>query len=430
MNPLIDNVPEIPLGIIAVVFLLIGGLMSAADAALQRITRTEAAEAYTSGKRGGDRIIDIVARRPAVAAGIAIVRSIADIVAASCFTMFFAALLHEWWQVILAAVAAGIVVVVLIGLASPRAWGGRYPVEVLGFLSVPLRAFGTIFTPLMRKPTQPANGEEDTTQQDQLAVMVERVAESEALEEDERQLLQSVFELGRTLTREVMVPRTDMITISAEHNLDKALSLFTRSGFSRVPVIGESTDDILGILYLKDVLRRGHHRLDADRLRVRDVMRDPVFVPETKVVDELLRDMQSTYFHMALAVDEYGGIAGLVTLEDLLEELVGEMVDEHDRAEPEVEQLDTHVFRVPARLPIDDLGELFGLSLNDDDVDTVAGLFAKALGRVPIAGAKTDVMGLHLESDRFQGRRRRISTIIASLAADHEELEESDATHD
>jgi integral membrane transporter with CBS domain len=153
-------------------------------------------------------------------------------------------------------------------------------------------------------------------------------------------------------------------------------------------------------------------------------MRDPVFVPETKVVDDLMRDMQADQVHIALVVDEYGGIAGLVTIEDIVEELVGEISDEHDRAVPEVDVLADGVFRVPARLPIGELGDLFGVKLDDDDVDTVGGLFAKLIGRVPIAGSTACVGGIHLSAERFQGRRRRLATIVARRA--HEEGEDDE----
>ncbi|MDD9205169.1 transporter associated domain-containing protein, partial [Georgenia sp. 10Sc9-8] len=164
-----------------------------------------------------------------------------------------------------------------------------------------------------------------------------------------------------------------------------------------------------------------HRRPDAEDAVVAEVMREAVFVPETKLVDDLLREMQAESFHIAMVVDEYGGIAGLVTIEDLLEELVGEMTDEHDRAEPEVEDLGDGVVRVPARLPIGELGDLFDLEIEDDDVDSAGGLLAKALGRVPLSGAQVDVHGLHLVAERTEGRRRRISTILVSQVAPAQE---------
>ena len=242
--------------------------------------------------------------------------------------------------------------------------------------------------------------------------MVERVSDSTVLDESDRELLQSVFDFNHTLVREVMVPRTDMVSIGIDAPLDKAMSLFTRSGFSRVPAVGESADDLHGVVYLKDVLRRWL-RGNTESLTVADLMREPVFVPETKVVDDLMREMQANQVHIALVVDEYGGIAGLVTIEDLVEELVGEISDEHDRSAPEVDVVEEGVYRVPARLPIADLGELFGVKLDDDDVDTVGGLFAKLIGRVPIAGSRASIGGISLTADRFQGRRRRLWTVLA-----------------
>jgi CBS domain containing-hemolysin-like protein len=221
-----------------------------------------------------------------------------------------------------------------------------------------------------------------------------------------------------------MVPRTDMVTIDADEPLGRAITLFTRSGYSRVPVIGESTDDLRGVLYLKDVMRRVHRRSDTAGLTVADVMREATFVPETKLVDDLMREMQADSVHIAMVVDEYGGIAGLVTIEDLLEELVGEMVDEHDRAEPEVEEIGNGTVRVPARLPIDELGDLFGLEIDDDDVDSAGGLLAKALGKVPLPGAAVDVLGIHLVAERAEGRRRRVSTLLASRIPEDDETQE------
>ena len=191
-----------------------------------------------------------------------------------------------------------------------------------------------------------------------------------------------------------------------------------------MPVYRESIDDVIGVLYLKDVIRRVHRRHQHDDLRVADLVREPVFVPETKIIDTLMREMQADQVHIALVVDEYGGIAGLVTIEDLVEELVGEISDEHDRALPAVEELEAGSFRIPARMPIDDLGDLFGIELEDDDVDTAGGLFAKSIGRVPIRGAETTVAGIHMVADRFEGRRRRLSTIIVAREETEDEGED------
>jgi CBS domain containing-hemolysin-like protein len=187
-----------------------------------------------------------------------------------------------------------------------------------------------------------------------------------------------------------------------------------RSGFSRIPVIGENVDDILGIVYLKDLVRRtSDDDPEAGTEPVGGIMRPATFVPESKPIDDLLREMQAGRTHMAVVVDEYGGTAGLVTIEDIVEEIVGEIADEYDVAErPPVERLDDGAVRVTARLPVEDLGELFGVELDDSEVETVGGLLAQALGRVPIPGAMAEIRGLRLVAEGTTGRRNRIDTVL------------------
>jgi magnesium and cobalt exporter, CNNM family len=235
----------------------------------------------------------------------------------------------------------------------------------------------------------------------------------EALEEEDVEYVRGVVNLGDTLTHEVMVPRTDMITIAAGTPARKAMVLFMRSGFSRVPVVAGGFDDTVGVLYLKDVVKETWDDPDALERPVDAFMREPVFVPESVPVDDLLRRMQDDVFHMAIVVDEYGGVAGLVTIEDALEEIVGELVDEHDRAEPEPEPLSGGAYRIPARMPLDELGELFDVEIDDEDVETAAGLLAKALGKVPIPGTSASAHGIVLVAERVEGRRRRLTSLIA-----------------
>jgi CBS domain containing-hemolysin-like protein len=210
-----------------------------------------------------------------------------------------------------------------------------------------------------------------------------------------------------------MVPRTEMVWIEGPKTLQQALYLFLRSGFSRIPVIGESVDDVLGVLYLKDVIRRTQSGdPGATAGAVADLMRPATFVPESKPVDDLLSEMQAARTHLVIVVDEYGGTAGLVTIEDILEEIVGEITDEYDVERPPVEQLGDGAVRVTARLPIEDRGELFGVELPADEVETVGGLLAQTLGRVPIPGATVDVGGLHLIAEGTTGRRNRIDSVL------------------
>jgi CBS domain containing-hemolysin-like protein len=229
------------------------------------------------------------------------------------------------------------------------------------------------------------------------------------VEHGEREMIYSVFALGDTIAREVMVPRTEMVWIESDESAHRALALALRSGFSRIPVIGDDVDDVRGVVYLKDLVRLGR---DGSDPKIADVMREPTFVPESKPVDDLLREMQSARIHIAIVVDEYGGTAGLVTIEDILEEIVGEITDEYDVERPTVERLDDGGARVTARLSIEDLSELMGVEIPPGDVETVAGLLAQALGKVPIPGARARSHGLELTAEGTAGRRNRIDSVV------------------
>jgi CBS domain containing-hemolysin-like protein len=210
-----------------------------------------------------------------------------------------------------------------------------------------------------------------------------------------------------------MVPRTDMVFIESDKTVEQALSLAMRSGFSRIPVVGENEDDVVGIAYLKDIVAWSHDHPGADATeKAATVMRPASFVPDSKPVDELLRQMQAQRNHMVIVIDEYGGTAGLVTIEDILEEIVGEITDEYDNERPPVEWLEDGSARVTARLPVAELEELFGVRIGAEDVETVAGLLAHELGRVPIAGSTATVSGLRLTAENLAGRRNKIGTVL------------------
>jgi CBS domain containing-hemolysin-like protein len=209
------------------------------------------------------------------------------------------------------------------------------------------------------------------------------------------------------------VPRTDMFTVDADDRLDTAMGLFLSRGVSRMPVIGEDVDEVVGILYLRDVARlEFEQRKSRAKETAATLARKALFVPESKKADDTLRLMQAESNHLAMVVDEYGGIAGLVTLEDLIEELVGDISDEYDREVPDFEDLGDGRFRVAARMPVDELGDLFGIELDDDEVDSVGGLLTKAVGRLPIAGSQGSIAGLVLTAERTEGRRKRVSTVL------------------
>ena len=245
--------------------------------------------------------------------------------------------------------------------------------------------------------------------------LVDQAEEADVIEDEERQMIHSVFELGDTVAREVMVPRTEMVWIEKGKTLRQAISLSLRSGYSRIPVIGEDSDDIVGVVYLKDISRIIFENAEAERTELVDnLMRAAYFVPDSKPADELLRDMQSARVHLAVVIDEYGGTAGLVTIEDILEEIVGEIADEYDTHAPEVNELGPNVYRVSSRIHLDDLAELINVNLSSDDegVDTLSGYLAKQLERIPIPGTSIVVEGWEFVAERAAGRRNKIGTIL------------------
>jgi Mg2+/Co2+ transporter CorC len=295
-----------------------------------------------------------------------------------------------------ALLSLGLMVALLLGsqlLAKlvVRSKGGARLAEIL---SPVLKSIRLLFTPLALKPV------DDT-------------------EEFEQELIESVEEFGETITREIMVPRVDMATVDADSSLEAAMAKFLNRGYSRLPVIGKNIDDVRGMLYLKDVARLQNERpADLALLRAEEVARKVAFVPESKPVDDLLKDMQQSRRHVAIVVDEYGGVAGLVTLEDVLEEIVGDIADEHDREIPEFEVIDPTSYRVSARLSLFELGELFELELEDEDVDTVGGLVSKLLGRLPKLQDEVVFSGLQFKVERFDARRKRLLTVLVSRDAE------------
>ncbi len=239
--------------------------------------------------------------------------------------------------------------------------------------------------------------------EDELIALTSAAAEADTIENDERDMIASALALDRTVVREVMVPRPDMVTVEADMTVTEALETAIGCGLSRLPVCRTDADHIVGLVLLKDLARI--ERSGGGDKPLRDVMRRAMFVPETKRVDKLLREMRTAGGHLAVVVDEYGGTAGLVTLEDLVEELVGEIVDEFDRPEPLLESLAGDEALVHGRMPVDQLNALMGTQLPDDDWDTVGGLIFGTLGHVPDVGETVEVDGLRLQVEHIEGRR-------------------------
>jgi CBS domain containing-hemolysin-like protein len=321
-------------------------------------------------------------------------------------------------------VAAGMLVLIVLAI-SPRTIGRSRPEAVLisnrvlvalvrGLLWLPAGALTSVGTSLAER----SGGQEKPEDKAEKARQnVDRALEDEHVRDGERDMIQGVFDLRGTMVRELMVPRPDMVTISADSSAEKAMRLFVRSGYSRIPVIGDNVDDLRGILYVKDVMRAIHSPWDPRPHRpVHEIMRAARFAPEFVAADAVLAQMQTSHVHLTVLVDEYGGVAGIVTIEDILEEIVGEIADEHDRREPEIEDLGGGRYRVPARAGLSEVGDLFDLELDDDDIDSVGGLLAKMTGRVPIPGSHATVLGLELEAEKSAGRRKRLSTVLVRRA--------------
>lgn len=406
--------------------IVLAALLSAGETAVLRVTRASVALIVAEGGPRARRVERLAADPRRTASAASFLRILGEMVATACITLSLEEMLDVWWQVLgLAVVVSTLVALVLVRL-SPRSFGRHHPARVLtvlsGLLAIALRLAGWA----AGANRQLVATDEHT--EHELREMVDRVNESEVIEAEERELIRSVFGLGSTLTREVMVPRTDMVTTPASTPLRSALKLFLRSGFSRVPVVGDSEDDVRGVVYFKDVVARLQVEGAEDGGTVADVMRDAYFVPESRPADDLLRDLQTARSHMALVIDEYGGTAGLVTMEDAIEEIVGELTDEHDQAAVEAVEVSPGVFRAPARTSLWDLSELLGTVVTDDDVDTVAGLLAKALGRVPLLGSSADVAGLHLVAEKVEGRRKRVSSILVTRLEPDQDDDAEDRT--
>ncbi|GAA1505328.1 CBS domain containing-hemolysin-like protein [Agromyces terreus] len=403
----------------ALILVAFGGLMAAVDSALAATSRADVSD-LSVGSRARRSLLAIADDTGAHVNAVNFMRIIAETTAAVLVTLAFASFLDNvWWVLLWSALLMTAVSFVLVG-ASPRSVGRAHAGTVLRltaplvhFLRVLLGPLANALVSLGNRVTPGRIRFAGVSSEEQLLSMVDEATELEVLDEGDRELIHSIFEFNDTVAREVMIPRTDMVTIDSTAHLAQAMALFLNAGYSRIPVIEQDADDVAGILYLRDLARLGFERpLDAGDLTVGELVRPAVFVPDSMKADALLRQMQLDKNHLAMVVDEYGGIAGLVTLEDVIEELVGDISDEYDREAVQVEDLGDGRYRVSARLPVDELGEVFGLELEDEDVDSAGGLLAKGLGRLAQPGERAMVSGLVLEAERTEGRRKRISTIL------------------
>jgi CBS domain containing-hemolysin-like protein len=409
--------------VVAICLIPLGGLFACVDSALGRVSVARVEEFLREERKGAKALRTIVNDRARYTNLLLLLRVTCELTATVLVTIVARAQFGTHWPVTLLTVLVMVVVSYALVGVGPRTIGRQHPYRVALTGAAAVRVLGRAFNPLASllilfgNAVTPGRGfrEGPFASEVELRELVDMAEERGVVEHGEREMIQSVFELGDTIAREVMVPRTEVVWIEKTKTVPQALALALRSGFSRIPVTGENADDVVGVVYLKDMARRAQDAERARTTQVDEVMRDATYVPESKPVDELLREMQARRTHIAIVIDEYGGTAGLVTIEDILEEIVGEITDEYDVERAPIERIDADTARVSARLAVEDLSELFGVELPDrDDIETVGGLLAEALGRVPIPGAHAEAYGLNLTAESAGGRRNRIDTVLVT----------------
>jgi putative hemolysin len=397
--------------LLVVILFVFSILLAMAEMAFARMNRIRALALEEEGRKGAARLARMLEHPERTINSLLLLVLVSQLTTASLLGILLERQFGAMGVVI--GLVLQIVVFFVIGEAAPKTYAIQHTDRTALFLSRLLWAV-TNFAPLRvvsrslikaANVLLPGKGIKDGpfVTEDDLRAMADVAADEESIEREERKLIHSIFEFGDMVVREAMLPRPDMVAIEVDATVEEAIQRAIDGGFSRIPVFEDTTDNIVGLVYLKDLV--GRARAGGGKEPLRDSLRPAVFVPEQKRVAELLREMQSKQFHMAIVVDEHGGTAGLVTLEDLLEEIVGEIADEFDVAEPGVEHLAGGTLRVPGKLPIDVLSEELDMELPDTEWDTVGGLVFNLLGHVPDPGEAVRFEGLELRTERVQGRR-------------------------
>jgi len=412
---------------LAVVLVLAAGLFAAADAALGTVSRARVEGLQRQGRTGARQLLQVLADRPRHVNLLLLLRLACELSATVLVTVVCLRLVSPpWLAVVTAGLSMLVVSYVLVGV-GPRTIGRQHPYAVGLVAAAPIRVLGRVLGPLSRllilvgNAITPGKGfrEGPFSSEVELRELVDMAQERGVVDEGEREMIHSVFELGDTIAREVMVPRTEIVWIEQAKSLRQALALSLRTGYTRVPVIGESVDDIVGVVNLKDLVRATFAD-EVNGTTVGEMMKQATFIPDSKPLADLLREMQLSRTHLVIVIDEYGGTAGLLTIEDIIEEIVGEITDESDTDDrPPVEHLADGAVRVSARLPVDDLDALFGTELDEHEVETVGGLLAQRLGRVPLPGTEAEIAGLRMraEGGKDERGRMRITTVLVRPVA-------------
>lgn len=413
--------------IIAVVGLVLaGGVFAAIDSALLTASPARVEDLVNDGRTGAKRLLKLLDDRPTYVNLAVLLRTACEVIATVTVFVLLEHRLPVAWAALVTAAIMTVVSYVLIGV-GPRTLGRQHAYS-LGCLSALLvQSIAVLLGPITRllillgNAITPGGGMRNGPFATEVEVreIVDLAQARGVVDDAEGKMIQSVFELGDTAAREVMVPRPEMVWIEGDKTVQQAIKLAVRSGHSRIPVVGENIDDVRGVAYLKDLVALPDS-VDPHVIEVGSLARTARFVPDSKPVDALLREMQRTRNHMAVLVNEYGSIAGLVTIEDVLEEIVGEIADEYDADEiAPIEDLGDGTYRLSARLDLEEMADLFAIEFDDDevDVDTVGGLLGLELGRVPLPGSQARAYGLVLVAEGGTDRRgrTRINTVLARL---------------
>ena len=417
--------------LLIIFLLLVAGFLAGSESALTSLSRLLIEEIVESKPKYKKRFENFVENPSRFLNVILLVRKTCELTATALVATFFVEQNSNKALALFGAISLMVAISYVVVGVGPRTLGKQHAIKwarpaitsavllskLLGPLTTLLIGIGNAITPGKGFKSGPFSTEAEFRD------MVDQASESGFVEESEREMIHSVFDLGETLVRELMVPRTEMVWIEADKTVRQGLSLALRSGFTRIPVIADNLDNVVGIAYVKDLAKRVHDNPNSELSeKVEEHLRKATFVPESQTADDLLKQMQRDQIHMAIVVDEYGGTAGIITIEDILEEIVGEISDEYDDNETEeIEWLDENKARISARLHVEDFAEQFETKFTEDeveDVDSIGGLIAKHLGRVPIPGSTIIVPGWKLTAERPSGRRHRIATVLAERIAE------------
>ena len=417
--------------LLIIFLLLVAGFLAGSESALTSLSRLLIEEIVESKPKYKKRFENFVENPARLLNVILLVRKTCELTATALVATFFVEQNSNKALALFGAISLMVAISYVVVGVGPRTLGKQHAIKwarpaitsavllskLLGPLTTLLIGIGNAITPGKGFKSGPFSTEAEFRD------MVDQASESGFVEESEREMIHSVFDLGETLVRELMVPRTEMVWIEADKTVRQGLSLALRSGFTRIPVIADNLDNVVGIAYVKDLAKRVHDNPNSELSeKVEEHLRKATFVPESQTADDLLKQMQRDQIHMAIVVDEYGGTAGIITIEDILEEIVGEISDEYDDNETEeIEWLDENKARISARLHVEDFAEQFETKFTEDeveDVDSIGGLIAKHLGRVPIPGSTIIVPGWKLTAERPSGRRHRIATVLAERIAE------------